>query len=295
MRDLRKKINIIAVIIILLITTACSKGNEANSTTEPTTDEYGNSNEVIKRATGDMKGTLFADTNLTKVSNSDSEKKVEEKLQNADLAKDNKNFENICGEVDEGISVWSLVSDGSEESLDKKGIIIRKDGVNYNFPNVYHGNNPIAEVNEESGLVLFAGGFMEGTGVHSEAFYVFKPNASGDYEIVNAISPYKVQNKIIDMIKYSIDGNKITFKNGNKTICETVNMEDGMGALSEVWVGEQISYEFDEDCNVKVNITPGKKFSDGIVLMYDAMPTFVANMNYDDKNANLTNLIVVTE
>ena len=53
-----------------------------------------------------------------------------------------------------------------------------------------------------------------------------------------------------------------------------------MGGLDEeqpVWIGEQISYMLD-DGQLRVCFVPGIKFTTGLVLTYDDMPTLSASI-----------------
>ena len=55
-----------------------------------------------------------------------------------------------------------------------------------------------------------------------------------------------------------------------------------MGGFDEepVWIGEQLCYDL---CGNKIHVlcTPGLKYVTGLVLNYDAMPTFVAKMSFN--------------
>ena len=299
-----KKIKIIVshilffILAFVLISCSSNKDTSVENSTNADgfeVDEDGNTNETVTKIKAKMRGTILADEKFTKSSNSVKEKELEEKLLAINLEKDNKGVECVYGDFESDISVWVMINGGDQEFFASKGVIIRKDGKNTCFPNVYHGNNALAALNEENGDIIFAGGYMEGTGTHIEVLYLFKLNQDGIYEINNVVSPFEIQNEIIDKIDYSIEGNEITFIKDNKAISNVTNLEDGMGMLEEIWVGEQISYEFDDDNNIKVSVVPGKKFVTGLVLLYDDMPTFEAKVRLTDNGFTLENLKVIEE
>ena len=218
----------------------------------------GNTMEIVEISNGVFSKTLSQpfkkDTYSKKEQkNIDAVKAV---LDSADLNADNKIFECLYGDFETGISVWSLLKGRQDESFNNYGIIIRYNGKNYPFAEVCHGNDPNVDVNEETGRIMFAGGVMEGTGTHTEAIYVF--DAKNDkVELVGFVDPYDVQNYFVEYLKFDVDNNNIEFKHNNKKIVDFTNIEEGQGTLRAIAIGDQIEFDFDDDHNAIVSVTPG--------------------------------------
>ena len=51
----------------------------------------------------------------------------------------------------------------------------------------------------------------------------------------------------------------------------------GFDADDPVWIGEQMSYDISGD-SIRVKIVPGIKFTTGLVLHYEEMPTLSAKV-----------------
>lgn len=269
MRLLKKNAIIIfmAIVMAFALLSCGTKENESSSaesvseSTQTTADEDGNIVDNVQIKDGEFKRTLsepFEKENVNKKyqKNIDAVKSV---LESADLDADSKTFECNYGDIDSDISVWSLLHDKNGETLNNYGIIIRYKGNNFPFADVCHGNNPTVDVDEEKGRVLFAGGLVEGTGTHAEGLYIF--DAKGDsIERTGFVDPFEVQNYFVDKMSYEVNANVIKMKLGKKVISETTNTEDGEGTIRSLAVGDQITYEIDDDHNVIVNVTPGIEF-----------------------------------
>ena len=100
---------------------------------------------------------------------------------------------------------------------------------------------------------------MEGTGTHTEGLYIFNVG-KGKVEKLGLVDPYDVQSYFEEQINFDVNDKDIKFKMKNKVISETTDTEDGQGTLRAIAVGDQITYDFDDKHNVKVNVTPGKQF-----------------------------------
>ncbi|MBQ2104361.1 MAG: hypothetical protein II478_04225, partial [Bacteroidales bacterium] len=65
-----------------------------------------------------------------------------------------------------------------------------------------------------------------------------------------------------------------------QVLCTVTNTITDMGGLDieqPVWIGEQISYSL-KDGDLYLQVTPGVKFTTGLVLMYDDMPELTAKV-----------------
>ncbi len=264
-----KKISLVSFLILMIFNlfacgTSTAKKEDANAETETSenTDEFdGNVMEVVNIEEGKFSKTLskpFKKDSYTKTEqdNIDEVKKV---LDSIDLEKDSKIIECVYGSFEDELSVWSLVKDRNGKSLNNYGMIIRNDEKNYTFADVCHGNNPNIDYDEKSGRLLIAGALMEGTGTHTEGLYIFNVG-KGKVEKLGLVDPYDVQSYFEEQINFDVNDKDIKFKMKNKVISETTDTEDGQGTLRAIAVGDQITYDFDDKHNVKVNVTPGKQF-----------------------------------
>lgn len=334
MRLLKKNAIIIfmAIVMAFALLSCGTKENESSSaesvseSTKATADEDGNIVDNVQIKDGEFKRTLsepFEKENENKKYQKNIEA-VKSVLESADLEADSKIFECNFGDIDSDISVWSLLHNRDGETLNNYGIIIRYKGNNFPFADVCHGNNPTVDVDEDTGRVLYAGGVVEGTGTHSEGLYVF--DAKGDnVERTAFVDPFEVQKYFVDKVSYEVNANDIKFKLGKKVISEITNTEDGEGTIRSLAVGDQITYEIDDDHNVIVNVTPGIEFvtvrtveevekdmqigSDGekiimnnpagmsvgttTVLYYDNMPVFSMDVKLNGSNASFDKIRVV--
>lgn len=309
-----KKISLLSFLVLMIFNlcacgTTAKKDEEANKETSENTDEFdGNVMEVVNIEQGKFSKTLskpFKKETYTKKeqANIDEVKKV---LNSIDLEKDSKIVECVYGSIDEEVSVWSLVKARDGKSLDNYGIIIRCKDKNYPFPDVCHGNNPNVDYDEKSGRMLIAGGLMEGTGTHTEGLYIFNVK-NGKVENIGFVDPYDVQNYFEEQITFDVNNTDVKFKVKNKQIAEFTNTEEGQGTLRALAIGDQISYDFDDNHNITVNVTPGmqlvtvvtmeqiqKDVSLGKVVLVASGSEMVAVAVNDEPNKDITeeNIVV---
>ena len=297
------------IVTISFVLSACGGESKDNKTEKNAkvdkegvaSDFDGNKIEIVNIADGKFSKTLSK--SFKKESYSKKEEKligtVKSVLDSVDLEKDNKILECIYGDIESDISVWSLLKNRDDSSLDNYGIIIRYEGKNFSFADICHGNNPYVDVNEDNGQILLAGGVMEGTGTHTEAVYVFSAK-DGKVEQTGFVDPYDVQNYFAEYLKFDADNNNIKFKHNDKTILDFTNTEDGQGTLRAIAIGDQISFDFDDEHNMKVNVTPGLQFVSvitaeqvqkdvvmGQVVLVASNSEYVAVVT-DDQNSNKT-------
>lgn len=332
MRLLKKNLILVFMAFVMVFCLVSCSNKENGETTEsmsesttPTADEDGNIVDNVHIKDGEFKRTLsqpFEKESTTKRYQNNIEA-VKSILESADLEVDSKDFECNYGDIDSDISVWSLLHDKNGNTLNNYGVIIRYKGKNFTFANVCHGNNPTVDVDEEKGRVLFAGGVVEGTGTHVEGLYVFDVKGES-VERTSFVDPFEVQNYFADKMSYEINLDDIKFKLGRKVISEVTNTEDGQGTIRALAVGDQITYEIDDDHTIIVNVTPGIEFvtirtveevekdmqigSDGekiimnnpagmsvgttTVLFYDNMPAFSIDVKLNGSNVSLDKIRV---
>lgn len=107
------------------------------------------------------------------------------------------------------------------------------------------------------------------------------------------INLYDVQQALSSRLGYSIKGEDITFYVDDKAVSTVTNTITEMGGFDDdaIWIGEQMSLEKRESGGLQVRVTPGMKFITGLVLHYENMPTFTAEVTLSDAGElTLTNL-----
>lgn len=107
-----------------------------------------------------------------------------------------------------------------------------------------------------------------------------------------SISLYDVQQALCSRLGYSVEGEDITFYVDGEAVSTVTNTITDMGGFDDdaIWIGEQMSLEKGTD-GLQVRVTPGVKFITGLVLHYENMPTFTADVTLSDSGeVVLTNL-----
>ena len=75
----------------------------------------------------------------------------------------------------------------------------------------------------------------------------------------------------------------MTLYDGKKLLTTVTNTVTDMGGFDDeqpVWIGDQIAYDLSEE-TPRLMVTPGVKFTTGLVLTYDDMPTLSAPLTID--------------
>lgn len=297
MKIIKKICLYFATILILGISiVSCGNKNEeetkdAVESTTPTADEDGNIEANVNITGSEFHGTLSKKWKKDEPTNKEKKNiaNVQKILEETNLEKDNRLYECIYGDLDSELSVWSLVSGDKNESLNYYGLIIRNEGKDYLFADICHGKNPVADYNDKTKKLIMSADVIEGTGVHADALYAFDIKKN-DVTNIALLDPYDVQEYFAEHMTYDVKQNDITFKLNNKVISQMTNHEDGYGTLRALAVGEQIAYEFDDEHNIKVNVTPGIKFGPGINLFYDETPTFSADVKLSGNKFTMNNI-----
>lgn len=211
--------------------------------------------------------------------------KAPQKVYEAIINCDSDHCERILHDETNGISVWSLVWCGADISSEGYGIVVQRNHVSTQLPDIYHGKNPMARYDTSTGNLWLVCGAMEGTGLQTEQLFLLRFNADGKAYIVATVNPYDVQQALCQQLGYSISGQQITFYDGKHEICKatnTVTDMNGFDSEQPVWIGEQLQFDISGE-TPRLLVTPGLKFTTGLVLTYDAMPTFAADINLDSK------------
>ncbi|MBQ9570020.1 MAG: hypothetical protein IJR30_01405 [Prevotella sp.] len=177
------------------------------------------------------------------------------------------------GELDNGVSTLGY------------GMTVVKNATTTTFPDIRNSRQPQAYYDKNADCLWLSSCVMEGTGVNVEQLYKLQFGTADDSaRVVMAIEPYQMQQQLISQLKYTIEGEKITFHADGVEITTAENTVKDMGGLDEeqpVWIGEQISYMLD-DGQLRVCFVPGIKFTTGLVLTYDDMPTLSAGITIQE-------------
>ena len=262
-----KRNGILAAVLILCgalgLTTGCKSGNT-------------NIQQV--------KGTLEA-----KVVDDSVPAKVREAM---DLAYEGR-YEKILDDTASHVSVWSLLRCNPEVSSEGFGIHVVKDKQVTKMPEMRHGNNPKARYDSQSGNLWMACAAMEGTGVLVERLHLLRFHDDGTAYSVATIDPYEMQQALCQRLGFTIDSMNVTFYDRQQalgTVTNTITDMGGFDADDPVWIGEQMSYDISGD-SIRVKIVPGIKFTTGLVLHYEEMPTlscipYYTVVGVDESNAD---------
>lgn len=197
-------------------------------------------------------------------------------------------FENILDENSGAVKIWNMLRCDAERSSEGFGIVAEKGSTTTTFPNVRHGNNPRAYYDESDGSVWVIGSASEGTGVLIEQPYKLRFGDDDKAAIAATIDPYDLQQKLCERVSYSVEGNQVSLYADSRQLTTVVCSVTDMGDIYEdaVWIGEQISYDFDGQ-NLIAKVTPGLSFNTGKVLNYDDLPTLKLPMTLTDDGFEL--------
>ena len=167
------------------------------------------------------------------------------------------------------------------------GIVVVKGATSTTFPNLRNARAPMASYDPETGILWFTGNVVGGTGVQVDRLYQICFDEEDKAYIAHSVEPYKVQQILLERMGYSIVDQQITLFDGEREIAQATNTVTDMGGFDDerpLWIGEQIQYDLDGE-TPQLLITPGIKYTTGLVLTYDDMPTLKApiTINEDGK------------
>ena len=172
------------------------------------------------------------------------------------------------------VSVWSL-DEVDTTSTEGYGFVVTKGVVSTTLTHIRNTRQPSARYDSESGNLWLTSSAMEGTGVQVERLYLIRFQDDGTAFVAATADPYDVQQAMLSRLEYSINGQEVTFYDGQQHVATATNTVTDMGGFDSeepIWIGEQLSYDL-SGADIKVQIVPGVKFTTGLVLSYDDMPT----------------------
>lgn len=191
-----------------------------------------------------------------------------------DLLNDTVN--NICvqgiGELDDGISTEGF------------GVMVSKNATSTLFKDIRNTRQPRAFYDQPTNSLWLTSCVVEGTGTNVEQLYKMQFGTADDSaRVVAVVEPYQMQQQLTAHLTFSVDGQKVTFYADGVAIASATNTVTDMGGFDDeqpLWIGEQISYQL--DAQPRVCFVPGLKFTTGLVLTYDDMPTLSAGVTLND-------------
>ena len=183
----------------------------------------------------------------------------------------------ILSDTTNAVSVWSI-GDWSDETPEEYGIVVVKNGQPTAFPNIRNTRQPNALYDSATGDLWLSASVMEGTGVQVEQRFLIRFEEDSAFVAATA-DPYDLQELCCQQMSYSTVGEKIIFYLDQEPVTTVTNSVTDMGGFDDeaIWVGEQLSYDLNGE-QPRVSITPGLKFVTGLILTYDDMPTFTADV-----------------
>ena len=168
-------------------------------------------------------------------------------------------------------------------STEGYGIVVVKGATSTTFADICNMFDPESRYNSSTGDLWLTGSVMEGTGVQVEQLYQIRFHDDDKAYIAHVFEPFDLQQQLCQRIGYAIDDQQVTLYDGKKLLTTVTNTVTDMGGFDDeqpVWIGDQIAYDLSEE-TPRLMVTPGVKFTTGLVLTYDDMPTLSAPLTID--------------
>ncbi len=193
------------------------------------------------------------------------------------------------------------IAEADTTSTEQYGIIVEKGATSTTFPNLCNARCPSARYDEKTNTLWLACSAVWGTGVQTDRLYQMGFDNNDKAYIARVVDPYDLQQHLCRRLGYRIEGEEITLYDGEREIARATNTVTDMGGFDEdapLWIGEQLQYDLSGDAPCLL-VTPGVKFTTGLVLIYDDMPTLRVplairkNTNTDPQDAENTDSIML--
>lgn len=188
----------------------------------------------------------------------------------------------IMNDSANSVCVFGISELDAGVSTEGYGVMVNKKATSTTFSNIRNSQQPKAFYDATSNSLWLTSCVMEGTGTNVEQLYKMQFGSDNDSaRIVMTFEPFQMQQKILEQMNYSVKGEQITFYANGVEIASAQNTVTDMGGLDAeqpIWIGEQISYSLGNG-NPRVCFVPGVKFTTGLVLTYDDMPTLSASID----------------
>lgn len=197
----------------------------------------------------------------------------------------------ILNDTANSVSVFSIdeVDDTSTEGY---GIVVVKGATSTTFPSIVNEREPQARYDSATGDLWLTSSVMAGTGVRVDRLYQIRFDENEKAYIAFATDPYDLQQALLERLGYSIDGQQVSLYDGQRLLATVTNSITDMGGFDDeqpMWIGEQLAYDLSGDAPCLL-VTPGVKFTTGLVLSYDDMPTLRAPLTIADGKLSIGEL-----
>ncbi|MBQ8969101.1 MAG: hypothetical protein IJ064_05155 [Bacteroidaceae bacterium] len=177
------------------------------------------------------------------------------------------------------------IAEADATSTEGYGIVVTKGATSTTFPNLCNARCPMAAYDKQHGWLWLTSSAMWGTGVQVDWLYQIRFDKDDKAYIAHIVNPYDIQQQLLGRLGYTIEGEQITLYDGEREIAQATNTVTDMGGFDDeqhpVWIGEQITYDLAGPTPCLL-VTPGIKFTTGLVLTYDDMPTLTALLTIAD-------------
>lgn len=192
------------------------------------------------------------------------------------------NYE-IMSDLAHDVCVEAIAEVGNT-STDGYGIVVVKGDISTTFPDICNARNPLAKYDANGNTLWLTSSAVWGTGIQVDRLYQIGFGDNGIAYIVHTIDPHDIQQQLCQRLGYRIKGEEVTLYDGEREIAKATNTVADMGGFDgeqPLWIGEQIQYDLSGDVPCLL-VTPGVKFTTGLVLTYDDMPTLKAPVIISD-------------
>ena len=183
----------------------------------------------------------------------------------------------ILNDSENSIAVFNI-DEVDTTSTEGYGIVVVKGARSTTFTDICNTFEPEARYNSTTGDLWLTSSVIHGTGVHVEQLYQIRFHDDGKAYIAHTFEPFDLQQQLCQRIGYAIDDQQVTLYDGRQLLTTVTNSVTDMGGFDDeqpLWIGDQIEYDLSEEAP-HLMITPGVKFTTGLVLTYDDMPTLRA-------------------
>ncbi len=189
----------------------------------------------------------------------------------------------IMSDTANNISV-EAIAEADMTPTEGYGIVVVKGATSTTFPNLRNARQPMANYDPETGILWLTSSAMEGTGIAVERLYQICFDEEDKAYIAHTVEPYDIQQSLLERLGYGIEGQQIMLYDGEREIASATNTITDRGGLDDeqpVWIGEQIRYDLSGE-TPQLLVTPGIKYTTGLVLTYDDMPTLKATITINE-------------
>lgn len=170
------------------------------------------------------------------------------------------------------------IAEADTVSTQGYGITVVKGATSTTFRDLRNTRQPKACYDAQAGVLWLATSAMEGTGVAVERLFQIRFSDADSASVAYVVEPFDVQQQLCQRLGYRIEGQKVSLYDGQRLLAQTTNTVTDMGGFDSeqpVWIGEQLQFDLSA-ATPRLLVTPGVKFTTGLVLTYDDMPTLSA-------------------